>query len=142
MSIAISEYPKTGLLASRPIYDCIIFQIAGLAILGVGTYVRVMKTQYDELFGASALVIVTYIMIGAGALVVLVSLAGCVGAYTKSKPVLAAVSTWSCSGLYLYNAYSYVSHNMRFPTILYVRPAKAQISLRIRAVLSEPLLVA
>ena len=29
-----------------------------------------------------------------------------------------------------------------FPTIWYVRPAKAQISLRIRAVLSEPLLVA
>ena len=67
-----------------------------------------MKTQYDELFGASALVIVTYIMIGAGALVVLVSLAGCVGAYTKSKPVLAVVSTCACSGLYLHSAYSYV----------------------------------
>ena len=31
---------------------------------------------------------------------------------------------------------------MRFPTMWYVRPAKAQISLRIRAVWSEPLLVA
>ena len=31
---------------------------------------------------------------------------------------------------------------MRFPTIWYVRPAKAQTSLRIRAVWSEPLLVA
>ena len=31
---------------------------------------------------------------------------------------------------------------MRFPTMWYVRPAKPQISLRIRAVWSEPLLVA
>ena len=35
-----------------------------------------------------------------------------------------------------------MSHGMRFPTMWYVRPAKAQTSLRIRAVLSEPLLVA
>ena len=35
-----------------------------------------------------------------------------------------------------------LSHNMRFPTILYMRPAKPQISLRIRAVWSQPLLVA
>ena len=34
------------------------------------------------------------------------------------------------------------SHDMRFPTMWYVRPAKAQTSLRIRAVWSEPLLVA
>ena len=31
---------------------------------------------------------------------------------------------------------------MRFPTMWYVRPAKPQTSLRIRTVLSEPLLVA
>ena len=35
-----------------------------------------------------------------------------------------------------------MSQCMRFPTIWYVRPAKPQISLRIRAVWSEPLLVA
>ena len=35
-----------------------------------------------------------------------------------------------------------VSQCMRFPTMWYVRPAKPQISLRIRAVWSEPLLVA
>ena len=35
-----------------------------------------------------------------------------------------------------------MSQCMRFPTMLYVRPAKPQISLRIRAVWSEPLLVA
>ena len=33
------------------------------------------------------------------------------------------------------------SRDMRFPTLWYVRPAKPQISLRIRAVWSEPLLV-
>ena len=35
-----------------------------------------------------------------------------------------------------------MSQCMRFPTTCYVRPVKAQISLRIRAVWSEPLLVA
>ena len=35
-----------------------------------------------------------------------------------------------------------MSHGMRFPTMWYVRQAKPQISLRIRAVWSEPLLVA
>ena len=35
-----------------------------------------------------------------------------------------------------------MSHGMKFPTIGYVRPAKAQTSLRMRADLSEPLLVA
>ena len=35
-----------------------------------------------------------------------------------------------------------LSQCMRFPTMWYVRPAKPQISLRIRAVWSEPLLVA
>ena len=35
----------------------------------------------------------------------------------------------------------YLSRDMRFPTMWFVRPAKPQISLRIRAVWSEPLLV-
>ena len=35
-----------------------------------------------------------------------------------------------------------MSHDMRFATMWYVRPAKPQISLRIRVVWSEPLLVA
>ena len=35
-----------------------------------------------------------------------------------------------------------MSRDMRFPTMWYVRPAKTQISLRIHAVWSEPLLVA
>ena len=35
-----------------------------------------------------------------------------------------------------------MSRDMRFPTMWYVRPAKPQISLRIRAVCSEPLLSA
>ena len=37
---------------------------------------------------------------------------------------------------------TYMSRDMRFLTMLYVRPAKPQISLRICAVRSEPLLVA
>ena len=35
-----------------------------------------------------------------------------------------------------------MSRDMRFPTMWYVRPPKAQTSLRIRAAWSEPLLVA
>ena len=35
-----------------------------------------------------------------------------------------------------------MSRDMRFPTMWYVQPAKAQTSQRIRAVWSEPLLVA
>ena len=37
---------------------------------------------------------------------------------------------------------AHLSHDRRFPTMWYVRPAKAQTSLRICAVWSEPLLVA
>ena len=44
------------------------------------------------------------------------------------------------TGSEMYN--NYLSRDMRFPTMWYVRPAKPQISLRIRAVWSEPLLVA
>ena len=38
-------------------------------------------------------------------------------------------------------SYKKMSRGMRFPTMWYVRPAQPQISLRIRAVWSEPLLV-
>ena len=41
----------------------------------------------------------------------------------------------------LINCTEYTSRDMRFPTMWYVRPAKAQTSLRIRTVWSEPLLV-
>ena len=41
-----------------------------------------------------------------------------------------------------YNAESHMSHDIRLQTMRNVRPAKTQISLRIRAVWSEPLLVA
>ena len=44
----------------------------------------------------------------------------------------------SCNLLVIYP----LSQCVRFPTIWYVRPARAQTSLRIRAVWSEPLLVA
>ena len=40
------------------------------------------------------------------------------------------------------NVNIHMSRGMRFPTMWFVRPAKPQISLRIRAVWSEPLLVA
>ena len=47
-----------------------------------------------------------------------------------------------CSTLPGIPAWLQMSRDMRFPTMWYVRPAKAQTSLRIRTVWSEPLLVA
>ena len=55
----------------------------------------------------------------------------------ESAAILTTPSA-SLSGILL----SVMIHVMRFPTMWYVRPDKAQISLRIRAVWSEPLLVA
>ena len=60
-----------------------------------------MKTQYDAFFGSSALMIVTYIMMAAGGLVVLISLAGCVGAYTRSRLILGIVSMFKNEPLWL-----------------------------------------
>ena len=52
---------------------------------------------------------------------------------------LASLETiWSGSTLFLKDE---MSRGMRFPTMWYVRPAKAQTSLRIGTVWSEPLLV-
>ena len=42
----------------------------------------------------------------------------------------------------VYSFLTYLSCDTWFPTMWYVRPTKHQISLRIRAVWSEPLLVA
>ena len=46
------------------------------------------------------------------------------------------------STIIMFNFTKQMSQCMRFPTMWYVRPAKPQISLRICAVCSEPLLVA
>ena len=52
------------------------------------------------------------------------------------------LSISSTANTLTYDDINDVSRDMRFPTICYVRPAKPQISLRISAVQSEPLLVA
>ena len=51
---------------------------------------------------------------------------------------------WVClqSVILSFSGRTDLSHNMSFPTMWHVQPAKAQTSLSIRAVLSEPLLVA
>ena len=52
-------------------------------------------------------------------------------------------SCWDIKGPMHLNVLQYdMSQWMRFPTMWYVLPAKAQISLRIRTVWSEPLLIA
>ena len=60
---------------------------------------------------------------------------------TKMKSSIALI--WSTNNLLMVgNNCMHMGREMRFPTMWYVRPAKAQTSLRIRADLSEPLLVA
>ena len=49
---------------------------------------------------------------------------------------------FSIAGMIFSHTMRYMSRDMRFPTMWYVRPAKAQTSLCIRAVWPEPLLVA
>ena len=57
--------------------------------------------------------------------------------------ILSCISTrWFGFSCNLNRTCLHVSRDMRFPTMWYVRSAKSQISLRIRAVWSEPLLVA
>ena len=58
----------------------------------------------------------------------------------KGRNAVSISGSWSCLTTRLVQ--THLSRDMRFSTMSYVRPAKTQISLRIRAVWSEPLLVA
>ena len=63
-------------------------------------------------------------------------------AIIKSFKITCLVDKLIMCDFLLYSNTVHMSRNMRFPTMWYVRPAKAQTSLHISAVLSEPLLVA
>ncbi|KAL4225564.1 cd63 antigen [Mactra antiquata] len=64
------------------------FQVAGLAITAAGVYVRFTKTEYDALLGASMIPVTSYVMIGGGALVTFVSIAGFGGAACENRKLL------------------------------------------------------
>ena len=64
--------------------------------------------------------------------------------WSKSKTFDTLIVLWKDSFWKKYKSYNdlHLSRDMRFPKTWYVRPARPKINLRIRAVLSEPLLVA
>ena len=51
----------------------------------------------------------------------------------KLKTAIFATGTSETRECFKYSKFCYLSRGMRFPTIWYVQPAKAQTSLRIRA---------
>ena len=67
--------------------------------------------------------------------------------FEKNTDLHVKILLIDCYCMYIFfhvnwNERNKMSRSMRFPTMWYVQPAKAQISLRICAVWSEPLLVA
>jgi len=56
-----------------------LFYIAGLTVLGVGIWTLFFKSQYVVLLATKTYAITTYILIGAGLLVLFVGVIGCIG---------------------------------------------------------------
>ena len=111
------------------------FQLSGVGVLGVGIWVKVDKNvvnmqhlvEFDS--NDKQLEIAANILIGFGSFVLLISALGFFAACTQKKIFIGLVGWNSCQLMRLW----YLSHR---------RPAKAQASLRIRAVSPEPSLFA
>lgn len=65
-----------------------------MGILGIGIWVRVDMMQFDALLGTSMVPIAAYVLIAAGGVVMLISLAGCLGALKENKSLLGLVSIY------------------------------------------------
>ncbi|XP_052819644.1 CD151 antigen-like [Mya arenaria] len=65
-----------------------IFLVLGVGLVGLGVFASFTKTEYHDLIGASMIQICTYAVIGVGAVVALVAMAGCVGALTFNRKLL------------------------------------------------------
>lgn len=66
----------------------VFFLLCGMGILGIGIWVRLDMVQFDALLGTSMLPIAAYVLIAAGAVVLLISLAGCFGALMENRSLL------------------------------------------------------
>lgn len=71
-----------------------IFLLCGLGIIGIGIWIRIDMMQFDALLGHSIVPIAAYVLIAAGGVVLLISLAGCIGAWTRNKSLLALYFTF------------------------------------------------
>ena len=68
------------------------FQLAGIALLALGAYLRVKDNDYNSVFGKGGLAAPANIMIAAGVLVFVISFLGCCGAIKENKCMLVMVS--------------------------------------------------
>ena len=67
-------------------------QVLGIAVLGVGIYVRVQPGQIDQFVGNAAVPVISWILIGVGGFLFTIGFAGCAGAYFKNKTLIYIVS--------------------------------------------------
>ncbi|KAL5006307.1 hypothetical protein ScPMuIL_015113 [Solemya velum] len=68
----------------------VIFLLAGLGILGVGIWIRLDSSTFEHFLGSGSLPLVSYALMVAGSVVVLISLLGCCGAIMENKYLLTA----------------------------------------------------
>ena len=74
------------------------FQLAGAGILGLGIYVLGSDYGAKELssvLGNDLYQVAAYVLIGTGALLVIISICGCCGAHRESKCMLGFVSIYN-----------------------------------------------
>lgn len=62
-----------------------LFYLSGLAVLGVGIWTYFFKSSYVALLPTSTYLLTTYVLSGAGALVLLVGICGCVGVLKENR---------------------------------------------------------
>lgn len=66
-------------------------QLSGGALIGIGVWTLWDKHSYASLLPSSMYVITTYLLIGTGALVILVGFIGCYGACSEKRACLMVV---------------------------------------------------
>jgi len=67
-----------------------VFILGGCGALGIGIWTMVMKMQYAAVLGSAFYNLIVYLLIGAGLLVLITGILGCVGAIQKNASLL----TW------------------------------------------------
>lgn len=68
------------------------FQLAGLGVLAVGLWTVLDKHEYVSLLTSATYPVVTYVLVAAGSLVVLVTMIGCCALNKENRPILICVS--------------------------------------------------
>lgn len=67
-------------------------QLAGIGVLGVGLWTLLDKHEYVSVLTSQTYPVVTYVLISAGALVIIVTILGCCALSKENRAVLICVS--------------------------------------------------